>query len=130
MNSVIFVHVFVHVHVYVCENEILLLSLLSFFFLTPFSSLLSLFLPLSLSPKVFESWEQRGIDYSAPISSEIIAKLKRTSRLLHFCSSPLLFFSEAKSPTLSSSKGASEGESGTKGGGSSIEEQVRNGVLK
>jgi hypothetical protein len=49
--------------------------------------------------KVFESWEQHGIDYSAPISSDTISKLKRTSRLFHFCHSRLFLFSEDDTPS-------------------------------
>uniref|UniRef100_A0A1X7SWD4 Uncharacterized protein n=1 Tax=Amphimedon queenslandica TaxID=400682 RepID=A0A1X7SWD4_AMPQE len=66
--------------------------------------------------KVFESWEQRGIDNSAPISTEVIAKLKRTSRLLHFCSSPLLFFPGTTTQSIKEGGGA-------KVGGASQDEQ-------
>ena len=44
--------------------------------------------------KVFASWHNRNADTSLPVSSGTISSLKRTSRLLHYCSSPLLFFPE------------------------------------
>lgn len=44
--------------------------------------------------KVFASWHNRNADTSFPVSSGTISSLKRTSRLLHYCSSPLLFLPE------------------------------------
>lgn len=49
--------------------------------------------------KVFASWHNRNADSSLPVSSGTISSLKRTSRLLHYCSSPLLFL--PKSPCSS-----------------------------
>ena len=43
-----------------------------------------------LLSKVFSSWQQRRTESSGPVSADVIANLKRTSRLLHYCSSPLL----------------------------------------
>ena len=44
---------------------------------------------VQLLGKVFRSWLSRE-DASVPVSPEVIANLKRTARLLHYCSSPLL----------------------------------------
>ena len=43
-----------------------------------------------LLSKVFSSWQQRRTESSGPVSADVIANLKRTSRLLHYCSSPIL----------------------------------------
>lgn len=43
--------------------------------------------------KVFSSWQLRRADSSGPVSADVITNLKRTSRLLHYCSSPLLLLS-------------------------------------
>ena len=45
--------------------------------------------------KVFASWHNRNADTSLPVSSGTIASLKRMSRLLHYCSSPVLLLPEA-----------------------------------
>lgn len=42
--------------------------------------------------KVFASWESRGGEAGAPVSSAIIADLKKVARLLHYCTSPLLIY--------------------------------------
>lgn len=45
---------------------------------------------VTLLGRVFRSWLSREGDASVPVSPEVIASLKRTARLLHYCTSPLL----------------------------------------
>ncbi len=40
--------------------------------------------------RVFKSWQARGDGASVPVDTESIKNLKRMSRLLHYCTSPLL----------------------------------------
>ena len=49
--------------------------------------------------KVFASWHNRNADTSLPVGSGTISSLKRTSRLLHYCSSPILFLPEMPCPS-------------------------------
>lgn len=44
---------------------------------------------VNLLGKVFRSWLSRG-DASVPVNPAVISDLKKTSRLLHYCTSPLL----------------------------------------
>ena len=53
---------------------------------------------LQLLGKVFRSWLSRE-DASVPVSPEVIANLKTTARLLHYCSSPLLIQHSMTTPT-------------------------------
>lgn len=45
---------------------------------------------LKLLGKVFVSWQSRGGEAGMPVNSAVIADLKKTARLLHYCTSPLL----------------------------------------
>lgn len=46
---------------------------------------------VNLLGKVFRSWlSKEGDDASVPVNPAVISDLKRTSRLLHYCTSPLL----------------------------------------
>ena len=55
-----------------------------------------------LLSKVFSSWQQRRTESSGPVSADVIASLKRTSRLLHYCSSPILLLAHLKTDEVSS----------------------------
>lgn len=67
-----------------------------------FKSLLPPLIPPSppnsfISFQVFTSWQDRSGSAAAPVSSLVILQLKRVARLLHFCSSRLLFSPAASS---------------------------------
>lgn len=48
--------------------------------------------------KVFTSWQSRSGKPSAPVSTTAIATLKKTARLLHYITSPLLLRQSAVAP--------------------------------
>ena len=56
---------------------------------------------VTLLGKVFRSWWSREGDASVPVSPDVITNLKRTSRLLHYCTSPLLVRACVATPTSS-----------------------------
>jgi len=45
---------------------------------------------IQLLTKVFATWQQKKVDESAPVASNKVMSLKRMSRLLHYCTTPLL----------------------------------------
>lgn len=53
---------------------------------------------VTLLGKVFRSWQSREGDASVPVHPDVIASLKRTARLLHYCSSPLLIQDSMATP--------------------------------
>lgn len=44
---------------------------------------------IQLLTKVFATWQQKKMD-EAPVASSKVASLKRMSRLLHYCTTPLM----------------------------------------
>ena len=84
----------------------------------------------ALLGRVFTSWQsQRGSDSSGPVNSATISALKRMSRLLHYCTSPLLILqcvTSSESPSHSERSVASPARSrsgskdGVLGGGGTL----------
>ena len=76
--------------------------------------------------RVFTSWQSRVSDSSGPVNSATISALKRMSRLLHYCTAPLLItqcVSSPSSPTHSGKSVASPARSRTgsvEGGGGGL----------
>lgn len=58
--------------------------------------------------RVFTSWQSRVMDSSGPVYSTTISALKRMSRLLHYCTSPLLILQCVSSTSSSDSPVHSE----------------------
>ena len=56
---------------------------------------------VTLLGKVFRSWLSHE-DANVPVNPDVIANLKRTARLLHYCSSPLLLQQCLTTPTVTS----------------------------
>lgn len=57
---------------------------------------------MTLLGRVFRSWLSREGDSRMPVSPMVIADLKKTARLLHYCTSPLLIQLSVATPTSSS----------------------------
>ena len=49
--------------------------------------------------QVFVSWKNQKDD-QVPVNSDLITDLRNTSRLLHYCSSPLILLSDHNTPTV------------------------------
>lgn len=60
---------------------------------------------VNLLGKVFRSWLSRKGDAAVPVNPAVIADLKRTARLLHYCTSPLLIARCLATPTSAADKG-------------------------